>query len=834
MSSLFAQFGGGNGTANDPYLIATPTHLDNIRMHPNSCYRQIANIDMDLAPYNQGTGFNPIAYDNGFVHYFTGAYDGSEYSISNLFINLENYDDYPTGLFGVTDGASLNNIHLQNVNMVGASDVGGLVGICITTSIIGCSVTGTLYASDQLIHIAGCRAGGLVGRTTSGSQLHNCYSIGTVSGASGIGGLVGSNENTNITDCYSLAIVHCYMDGGGGLVGSNNDSDISQCYATGNIEGGALEMGGLIGRSYGTSLISNCYSKGSVESDWGGGLIGEVNSGNIINCYSVGQLISFYDWAGGLIYNSGQTSVDASYWNMITSGSEISSGGEGRTTDEMSFPYAENTYVGWDFTSIWSSDIECNINEGYPYFIDLIAPNIVSNPTFSYTAGYYDSSFQLTINCETPNAEIHYTNDGTNPDMDSPIYMDPIQIENSVTIKARAFQDDWLPSMTVSVSYGLNYFDGGVGTLESPYLIATADQLNHIREVNDKHYRQTASINLDVIPYNTGYGWLPIDNFTGSYDGNGYFISNLYINPDLNNTNINCSLGLFNLVAMAELNNVILTNVNVNGVNWVGGLAGEIWYSRVNNCSSTGSVNGFTCVGGLIGLINNQTTITNCNSLANITGHNESGGLGGEIRDNCSLHDCYSIGSLGTTPGFPSSSATGGLVGYDYDYINTFTNCYWNIETSGINVSAGGEGRTTDEMTFPYSENTYVGWDFDTTWHADLTGICNGYPYLNLNAVSSQDPITASNISLQNYPNPFNPTTTISFTLKTTNRANLCIYNIKGQLVKTLINDELSRGSHSCTWDGTDIHKNKVGSGLYFSRLVSDGRVQTRKMMLVK
>ena len=86
----------------------------------------------------------------------------------------------------------------------------------------------------------------------------------------------------------------------------------------------------------------------------------------------------------------------------------------------------------------------------------------------------------------------------------------------------------------------------------------------------------------------------------------------------------------------------------------------------------------------------------------------------------------------------------------------------------------------------------------------------------------------------QNYPNPFNPTTTISYTMNKAGNANLSVYNVKGQLVNTLVNGTKQAGSHSVVWDGTDSNGNTVPSGIYFYRLSSGNHVETKKMMLMK
>ncbi|MCD4819250.1 MAG: T9SS type A sorting domain-containing protein, partial [Candidatus Cloacimonetes bacterium] len=86
-----------------------------------------------------------------------------------------------------------------------------------------------------------------------------------------------------------------------------------------------------------------------------------------------------------------------------------------------------------------------------------------------------------------------------------------------------------------------------------------------------------------------------------------------------------------------------------------------------------------------------------------------------------------------------------------------------------------------------------------------------------------------------NYPNPFNPTTMISFsTTESTENTELSIYNIKGQKVKTLVNDKLEVGDHSLVWNGKDDSGKQVTSGIYFYKLKSGRYTATKKMILMK
>ncbi len=85
-----------------------------------------------------------------------------------------------------------------------------------------------------------------------------------------------------------------------------------------------------------------------------------------------------------------------------------------------------------------------------------------------------------------------------------------------------------------------------------------------------------------------------------------------------------------------------------------------------------------------------------------------------------------------------------------------------------------------------------------------------------------------------NYPNPFNPSTTIRFSLASEGRAELVIYNMAGQVVRGLVSRSLPPGMHSVVWDGRDGSGRPVSSGTYISRLKMEGKVESRRMTLVK
>ena len=81
----------------------------------------------------------------------------------------------------------------------------------------------------------------------------------------------------------------------------------------------------------------------------------------------------------------------------------------------------------------------------------------------------------------------------------------------------------------------------------------------------------------------------------------------------------------------------------------------------------------------------------------------------------------------------------------------------------------------------------------------------------------------------QNYPNPFNPTTRINFQLPENNFISLKIYDIRGNLVTSLISGVMEAGYHSVYWDASG-----VASGVYFYRITSGSFVSSKKMILMK
>lgn len=84
------------------------------------------------------------------------------------------------------------------------------------------------------------------------------------------------------------------------------------------------------------------------------------------------------------------------------------------------------------------------------------------------------------------------------------------------------------------------------------------------------------------------------------------------------------------------------------------------------------------------------------------------------------------------------------------------------------------------------------------------------------------------------YPNPCNPSATIRFALPAAGRARLAIYDARGRLVRTLVDEALAEGAHAVVWNGTDESGGRVGSGVYFYRVVADKRSEAKKILLLR
>ncbi len=175
-----------------------------------------------------------------------------------------------------------------------------------------------------------------------------------------------------------------------------------------------------------------------------------------------------------------------------------------------------------------------------------------------------------------------------------------------------------------------------------------------------------------------------------------------------------------------------------------------------------------------------------------------------------------------------------------------------------LNASFSDTGTFENGTVYEISDNSRATANFRTTFYdvdyigtniplesRNITCIPNSRSdgnYLTARMISDLDSNDANENTnavaltalMGNYPNPFNPTTTVRFALKEKSDVTVKVYNIKGQLVNTLVNGKMDAGTHDVTWEGIDSRNRPVGSGVYMFRMVTPEYDKTIKSLLLK
>ena len=329
-------------------------------------------------------------------------------------------------------------------------------------------------------------------------------------------------------------------------------------------------------------------------------------------------------------------------------------------------------------------------------------------------------------------------------------------------------------------------YSGGNGYPNTPYVINTYDDLIELSQTPDDWsygycFIQTADIDAYNTKYlNMGHGFTGIGNsskaFAGTYDGQGHFIDNLYIDIIELSGYDSWRAGFCGNKAGGAIKNLGLTNVDITADTYAGGLIAYGEAFSMENCYTTGNVSGNGSIGGLVGFIScnsfSSASISNSYSNVNVNDNNHYyntssratiGGLVGSAygyySTNCTIINSYSTGNVcGTdliggligsscgdyavvencySTGVVTCEGTTGRVGGLISFLEgTVNNSFWDIDNSGQSSSVGGIGKTTSKMKIR-STFTDVGWDFmgeTINGTDDYWGINpeenDGYPFL--------------------------------------------------------------------------------------------------------
>ena len=711
-----ALYDGGDGSADNPYEIATWDHLDRVRDNLDANFTVVNDLNESTEGYdevanetaNSGDGFEPIGTDEN--SYFSGSFDGENHTIDGVTIDREG--DNRIGLFGTIDGGTvIEHVHLESVDITGGSKVGGLVGWS---------------------------------HSDSSDEIRRVHVDGSVNAAGDAGGLIGSNwQNMTISEVSANVAVTSTEGSVGGLVGWGDKATITNVYALGDVSGG----------------------------DRVGGLIGQHGKGRLEQSYAAGK-VSDGDSEGGLIGKNAAT-VEDSYWDTERTEQSTSAGDEtGLSTEQMTGDDALDNMGGlaadsWETITLDTAGAN---GDGYP------------------TLSALDREQQILV-----------------PD---------------------GFEA---------------LFAGGDGTVDDPYQIEDWHHLNNTREYLDANFTVNNDLTENTAGYdqiasesaNDGDGFEPIgenpDQFSGSFNGSGYTISDLYINRTEDD------IGLFGRVHdEGTINNVRAENVSIDGDSRVGGLVGNnqgilsnssatgsvigsrefvgglvgynddgtvhessattsvtssSWYvgglvginnfgGTVTKSYATGSVKGSDDVGGLVGRnINSGSNVSESYATGSIKGSDDVGGLVGENR--AEIHESYARGTVNgsahvggfvglnadkiTTSfatGYVNSTGTaiGGLVGFNDG--GSVDNAYWDTESTNQSDSDGNAtGLTTAQMTGSDAPAEMAGFAFTDVWVAT-----EGYPTLTWNG---SDPFFA--VEIDSTTEPVDAGDTLDVTANVTN-----------------------------------------------------------------
>ena len=442
-------FARGSGTKSDPFVVSTASQLAFLQssVESGSLYQgQYIRLDADInlnklsgisewgtttIPENEWT---PIGNTN---YPFLGCFDGSNHTISGVYINTGN--DYQ-GLFGFCSNSIITNLHISDGYLSGEKYTGGVVDFASNSAISNCTnecnisgkgdyVGGVIGFSDGTT-ITNCKnfgsifggnsfCAGIVGSISNSAEIKNCHNSGAVSAtAYRTGGIAGNALSSSIISCSNKAVVTS-VDYTSGIVGyaeettftgcSNSGAiqghdgnkfskfwaggvaafalscTLNDCYNTGDISGSSI--GGVIGYCDFSSSIDNCYNTGNIVArekytEYAGGVAGWVTRSTVSNCYNTGNVSGTGKDTGGVVgFLSHNSTIDHCYNNGSIRGTNNATGGVVGAVDYAKIEKCCNT------GPVYSLDSGCGGIVGETSWGPVTACFNVGNVTGNYDVG---------------------------------------------------------------------------------------------------------------------------------------------------------------------------------------------------------------------------------------------------------------------------------------------------------------------------------------------------------------------------------------------------------------------------------------------------------------
>ena len=812
---------------NDRYYIVSPTELAWVAQETNNGNsfqgkKIFIMNDLDLGGMQPTPSiWTPIGTEQNPFKGNCYGYDGCK-TINNLYCN--NPGNNNVGLFGYVGGGvfihQINRIQLFNVNIVGNSNVGGLVGYLRYGEVNNCGVFGSVKGNQNV--------GGLIGYVDEFPEYDwgYCYSLTNVEANENAGGLVGTikeyNINNDITDhkkivkCFSAGIVRSQGVSGGliGCIDLGGDTfndvylKIKACYSNATVIGS--QCGGLIGKrtmnainnSYsGILSIDESYVSGCVKDGYG--FIALDNNANeeVASCSNC-----FFDAQSTGCGNNGIPGVSSKKTSEMTTNISF-----GMTNSCWDYSYGLYPQIHLDNSMFDNDDL---LNKVKDLSLLSVSPIFLQNNENSSSV---HSNFQVST---------------TNGVTWSSSNLDVIAINGSyANVNPTINETVTLTATLNGISKQLNVTVADPNTI----LIYQPNELRHIAEqCNAGVTYEGMCIKLmnDIeLPLNVpnnmiSIGSYPDHPFKGTFDGNGKLITNLYI--DQPNTPYQ---GFFGYTLNANLYNVGLVNITASGRNYTGGMVAYAANTHMRDCYvNGGTLFALSYCGGLVGYQDQGTNsiISGCYNTCEVTGNNYVGGLIG-FSNYSTVRNSYVAGRVSA-----QGDAVGAIIGGANEVLMYY--CYFSTEITGQtqaigennngNGKDGGEGLTNAQMRDPQFVNTLNQNLVTPVWMADYaTHINNGFPIIKWQRPSTgvEEHDAAKNpISL--YPNPANGFVTIQSDDSDISLKLVEVYDVMGRKVMLKV---LNGQSH-----GFSIEK--LPAGMYNVRILTDNGCNTNLKLVVR
>ena len=566
-----------------------------------------------------------------------------------------------------------------------------------------------------------------------------------------------------------------------GLFGTNSGTlrDIGLVNA---VVAGQYYVGGLVGYSYGGSIISNAHVTGNVSGiSLVGGLIG-LNSGGITNAYATGSFSGSGGFIGGLAgfnYSSGSInsayatgSVSAKSINSIVGGLvgfNAGSIGSAYATGSVSGTNVVGGLVGFNMGSISSAYATGSVSGGAGYYVGgLVGENhhILSNSYWDSASTGQGSAvgldFGATSNVTAVNSSTAY-NHSTYANLGA--WSETVS-GSGVWVASDGSGNTWVLIEGSTRPFLYSEYSTTISNAHQLQLMALNPQASYTLG-GDIDASETSGSNVSGMW--TSAGFSPVGNstvaFAGSLAGNDHMISDLAINRTsdfvglfgyADSGSVISHVGLVNASVTGGNDSGDLTGYNVGSIDnayatgrvsgsyFVGGLVGRN-FGSISNAYATSSVSGLTDVGGLVG--NNIASISNVYATGSVSGAYYIGGLAGF--NGGSISDAYASGGVRGILTF------GGLIG---ENVASITASFWLSANSpgGIGTNFG----TVDSLTRGLSSteadslSTYstAGWNVDAQGGTGaIWRIYDGYTMPLLRSFLAPITVTATGVTGKTY-----------------------------------------------------------------------------------